>query len=311
MRAMLSTEETPGVEGPVKGGGTSEHAGHVGDRGDVPGVEGLVEGGGEDEHVGHVGDRGDVPGVEVAVEGGGAPEHFGHVGDKTQIWRVSGHVDHVGGPSKGVTHVGPGYAAPLVYRGKLGYEAARGIRPVQCESCQAAGHRDHVVACIYVGVSLGSREVRLSCAVAPGDVHAGSHKVDGDARVCRFRPPRGDKRQVLPLDGDAECPRVAFLSGVGLEQYGRSSYDQRIYVCRWQVCRVKREYLVVHDKPGVIYRVCGHTAVQVTVLRPDGKHRVGSQDGRVLHHVPVPEVLGEGGGAEEHVGHAGHLRDVP
>ena len=74
-------------------------------------------------------------------------EHVGHVGDKTQIWRVSGHVDHVGGPGKGVTHVGPGYAAPLVYRGKLEYEAARGIwRPVQCKSCQAAGHRDRVVA---------------------------------------------------------------------------------------------------------------------------------------------------------------------
>ena len=127
----------------------------------------------------------------------------------------------------------------------------------------------------------------------------------------RFRPPRGDKRLVLPLDGDAECPGVAFLFGVGLAQYGRSSYVQRIYACRWQVYRVERECLAVHDKPGVIYRVCGHKAVQVTVLRPDGKHRVGSQDGRVLHHVPVGQILIKGGGVSEHVFHVGDRRDIP
>ena len=146
-------------------------------------------------------------------------------------------------------------------------------------------------------MSLGSIDARHSHAVAPGDVHAGSHKVDGDVLIWRGRPPRGDKRPVLPLDGDDERPGVAFISGVRLAQYGRGSYVQRIYACRWQVCRVERECLVVHDKPGVIYRVCGHKAVQVTVLRPDGKHRVGSQDGRVLHHVPAGEILIKGGGA--------------
>ena len=89
-----------------------------------------------------------------------------------------------------------------------------------------------------------------------------------------------------------------WVLALGLAQYGRGGYVQTIHACKWQVCRVERECLAVHDKPGVIYRVCGHKAVQVTVLRPDGKHRVGSQDGRVLHHVPVGQILIKGGGAE-------------
>ena len=62
----------------------------------------------------------------------------------------------------------------------LGYEAGEAIdvwRPVQRKSCQAAGHRDRVVACIFIGVSLGSIDTRISRIVPPVDVYVVSTKL--------------------------------------------------------------------------------------------------------------------------------------
>ena len=222
-------------------------------------------------------------------------EHAVHVCDSGQIRRVSRIVHHVAGPVKRFVHGGPSRVAPLVDRLEL--ERVY-IIAVQADILKAIPqHGDGIVSGNAVRVRLGAADICAVGAITPQNrVRAYHWKCYAIVRDAGS--PRGDKRHGGGITyGDDERPGVAFLFGVRLAQYGRSSYVQRIHACRWQVCRVERECLVVHDKPGVIYRVCGHKTVQVTVLRPDGKHRVGSQDGRVLHHVPVGQILIKGGGA--------------